>query len=138
MSNRSNGFYPRDGQAQDMLRAAAEQGRREGAQAVMQQLSQAFPALLQSDMGPDVEGRRSINSRPFEELAFPVTVGLPGRIHVLGGMTVRLAVAASIVGHCSAAGQDSETACRNSLSLADTLIAMERSDRTKDKESAPS
>jgi hypothetical protein len=147
MSNR-NGFSPRDGQATDLIHAATEQGRREGAQAVMQQLSQHFPAMLQSEMGPDVDGKRAINSKAFIELAQPVTVALPGRIHVLGGMTKRLAVATSIMGPllanrvCNPDYQPvtneileamSRDAARTSLVAADVLIAMERADREMTK-----
>lgn len=138
MSNRMNGFSPRDGQVQDMLAAAHQQGQREGAQAVLQKLNGSFPAIFQTELGPPTHGKsgRDITGREFLELAQPITIGLPGQMHIVGGMTTRLVVASQIVGHCSAHGLNNEDACRTSLILADDLIMMEREQREAAREAA--
>ena len=121
-----------------MLAAAHQQGQREGAQAILQKLNGSFPAIFQTELGPPTHGNggRDITGREFLDLAQPITIGLPGQMHVVGGMTTRLVVASQIVGHCSAHGMSNEDSCRSSLALADDLIKMEREQREAAREAA--
>lgn len=57
-------------------------------------------------------------------------LALPGnRVILMGGMTVRLAVAASIMGPIVATGRATEQAAQDALTAADALIESEKAQR---------
>ena len=130
-----------------MLAAAHQQGQREGAQAILQKLNGSFPAIFQTELGPPTHGKggRDIIGREFLDLAQPITIGLPGQMHVVGGMTTRLVVASHVLGGMLSSfapeladDPDGHVSTRSAQALqyADILISIEREQRESAREAA--